>query len=76
LGSLVAVLCEENNTSTTDFLFIAPVGGTRVAVNGHRIRVISPDSPLGSVLMGLSQGEDFEFTRPAGKAEFTLVEVA
>jgi transcription elongation GreA/GreB family factor len=76
LGSLVAVECEANTPATTDYLFLAPVGGTRVEVNGQTIRVISPDSPLGQVLVGLEEGEDFEFTRPAGKAEFTLTEVA
>jgi transcription elongation GreA/GreB family factor len=76
LGSLVAVACEANTPVTTDYLFLAPVGGTRVEVNGQPIRVISPESPLGQVLVGLEEGEDFEFTRPAGKAEFTLVEVA
>jgi transcription elongation GreA/GreB family factor len=55
---------------------LAPVGGARVNVGDLCVRVISPESPLGSVLIGLEEGEEFQFKRPAGQGEFTLLEVA
>jgi transcription elongation GreA/GreB family factor len=70
LGALVAVEAER-----VEFLFLAPVGGSQVEVDGHRVRVISPDSPLGKKLIGRRAGEDFAFERPSGKAEFSLLAV-
>jgi transcription elongation GreA/GreB family factor len=75
LGSLVAIQCESNEPPTIDVLFLAPVGGTRVNIGDLCVRVISPDSPLGRVLIGLEEGDAFQFNRPAGQGEFTLLEV-
>ena len=76
IGSLVAIQCESNEPPTIDVLFLAPVGGTRVDVGDLCVRVISPESPLGRVLIGLEEGDEFQFKRPAGKAEYTLLEVS
>lgn len=76
LGSLVAIQCESNDPPTIDILFLAPVGGIRVDVGDLCVRVISPESPLGRVLVGLEEGDEFQFKRPAGQGAFTLLEVA
>lgn len=42
----------------TAWFFLAPTGGgTEVALEGHSITVITPESPLGSQLMDLKAGE-------------------
>jgi transcription elongation GreA/GreB family factor len=42
-------------------LFFVAVGAGIVALNGKNIMVISPQSPIGMVMMGKIAGESFEF---------------
>ncbi len=46
-------------------LFIVPQGGgTVLDVDGHRVTVITPASPLGRALLGKRAGDDFELRTP------------
>ena len=49
VGALVEV---EMAGETDSYLLLNCGGGTEVDVNGHRITVITPESPLGHALMG------------------------
>jgi hypothetical protein len=70
LGSLVHVTGHRDA-----WLFLAPIGGPRVQLDGQVVRVISPESPLGGALMGLEQDEAFEINSPQGRVEYEVVVV-
>ena len=74
LGSLVQV-----GGHRSGWLFLAPVGGLAVDVEGEgttvRVRVISPDSPLGAALVDLEAGDGFEVESPQGPVEYEVIEV-
>jgi transcription elongation GreA/GreB family factor len=71
VGALVAV-----DGPRVEHLFIAPVGGARVEVDGTTVRVISTKSPLGAELAGLEEGDGFEVETPRGRVEYEVLWVA
>jgi transcription elongation GreA/GreB family factor len=56
-----------------ELLFIAPVGGGRIEVDGVSVRVISPSSPMGEGLLELEAGDEFELEGPTGPIQHSLV---
>src|SRR5688500_1567249 len=59
-----------------NFYFIAPrAGGTEIVFDKKEILVITPESPLGSQLMGKKQGEKHRLEIAAQKQEFTVAAV-
>lgn len=56
-------------------LFLAPVGGASVEVQGRRVRVVSPSSPIGRAMAELEEGDAFAFDSPGGRVEFEVVGV-
>ena len=58
-----------------DLLFIAPVGGGRVDVDGHTVLVISPSSPLGEAMVELEAGDTFEVDSPRGLLDYTITSI-
>ena len=68
IGSLVALEGEE-----IEYMLLGPVGGSKI--DGCVVRLISPDSPVGSKVVGLQPGDDFEVKRPSGRAEFSVIEI-
>jgi transcription elongation GreA/GreB family factor len=71
LGALVTV--EEDDE--TQLLFIAPHGGGTLLAQG-KVRVITPQSPLGRVLLGKRLGDDCELRLPERTRELSIVEIA
>lgn len=59
----------------TELLFIAPVGGAKVQVDGRTVRVISTASPLGSALAELEEGDGFEVATPRGTVDYEVLSV-
>ena len=59
----------------TELLFIAPVGGAKVEVDGRTVRVVSTASPLGSALAGLEEGDGFEVDTPRGRVDYEVLSV-
>jgi transcription elongation GreA/GreB family factor len=57
---------------TSWFLFVPAGGG--VMLSGD-VRSIAPQSPLGSVLLGLQEGEEAEVQSPQGKRTVTVMSV-
>jgi len=70
LGALVEIEGERS-----EYFFLAPSGGGGVEVGGHRVRVISLSSPLGSALVDLESGDAFEVDTPRGLVDYEVLRV-
>ena len=57
-------------------LFICPVGGDQVDLDGTTIKTVSFAAPLGAALRGLSEGDDVELKTPAGVRHLEVVALA
>lgn len=56
--------------------FIGPrAGGTEVILDGNEIIVITPQSPLGTQLMGKKEGDKVRLEMPGGTREFKIAVV-
>jgi transcription elongation GreA/GreB family factor len=53
-------------------VFLAPVGGPKLAVAGHEVAVISLRSPLGAAMVGLGEGDSFEVDIPSGLCVYEI----
>lgn len=67
VGALVAV-----SGPRADLLFVAPIGGGRVEVDGQTVLVISPSAPLGAAMAELETGDTFEVDSPKGLVHYTI----
>ncbi|MDC0741027.1 GreA/GreB family elongation factor [Polyangium mundeleinium] len=57
--------------------FVLPAaGGQRVKVGGTEVQVVTPTSPLGAALMGLSEGDEAEVPTPQGTKVYEVESVA
>ena len=65
-----ALVCLEGDQQDT--VYLAPVGGTQVEVEGTIVRVISPASPLGKAMAGLTTGDGFEVETPRGRLDLEI----
>ena len=52
---------------SSDWMFMAPVGGSGADLDGQRIKVISPASPLGKALSELEPGDEATLASPQGR---------
>lgn len=57
LSALVDLKIDDDEQKT---VFLLPVGGVEVLVNGTKIQSLTPDAPLGKKLYGLSSGDEFD----------------
>ncbi|MCP4805686.1 MAG: GreA/GreB family elongation factor [Proteobacteria bacterium] len=57
------------------WLFVAPVGGHTVTVDGVRVRAISPASPLGQAMAELEDGDGFQVQTPRGEIDHEVLQV-
>ena len=53
-------------------IFLAPVGGPKLVVDGHEVAVISLRSPLGAAMVGLGAGDSFEVAIPSGLCAYEI----
>lgn len=71
-GALVRVESDEGVLT----LFIAPHGGgTELAVDGVQVRVITPQSALGALLLGRTVGDGFELRVKGELREYVIAAV-
>lgn len=62
---------------TSAHYFIAPQGGGLVtSIAGKPVQIITPNSPLGEVLLGRKQGDTIEVESRGGKRSYRVVRVA
>tara|TARA_Y100001968_G_scaffold311715_1_gene334095 strand:- start:2034 stop:2531 length:498 start_codon:yes stop_codon:yes gene_type:complete len=74
LAALVLLQDEEGEGRT---VFIAPAaGGSRVELQGHRIHVVTPASPLGRALIGKQLDEDVELLAGGRSRSWSIIELA
>ena len=66
LGACVEVIAEDD---TKQRVFIAPVGGKKIQIEGQSILVISSETPLAKSLLGKSLGDEVSLTL-GGKAQY------
>jgi len=56
--------------------FVLPVaGGQRIRIGDVDVQVVTPTSPLGKALMGLSEGDEAEVSTPQGTKIYEIVSV-
>ncbi len=56
--------------------FVLPAaGGQRIRMDGTDVQVVTPTSPLGKALMGLSEGDEAEVSTPQGTKIYEVVSV-
>lgn len=72
LGALVTL---EDDAGDPSLLFVVPTGGgENLDVGGHRVRTLTPRTPLGGRLLGLGVGD--EVSAPSQRGDRTLAIVA
>jgi len=72
----VGALVELKSKSQSAFYFVGPrAGGTEVVEDGKEILVITPQSPLGSQLIGQKQGAKIKLTIAGSNSEFRIASV-
>jgi hypothetical protein len=55
--------------------FLPAAGGTRVRLDAAEVQVVTPTSPLGAALLGLSEGDEAEVRTPQGTKIYEIVRV-
>ena len=74
--ALVVLSNEEDDTAPHETWFVVPgAGGLELDEAGVRIRTVTPVSPLGRSLLGLSRGEEGTVRTPRGARAFEVLEV-
>ncbi|MEY4386476.1 MAG: hypothetical protein RLY20_1759 [Verrucomicrobiota bacterium] len=72
----VGALVELEQGRERTFYFIGPrAGGTEVIVNKSEVLVITPQSPLGSQLVGKQAGDTLKISLPGAQNKFRVVSV-
>jgi transcription elongation GreA/GreB family factor len=72
----VTALVEVETDSRSSWIFVVPKGGGQnVEVQGQRVQVVSPVSPLGEELIGRRAGEEFELKVAGQKRDYTVSRV-
>lgn len=73
---LTALVTLENSEGTVKHFFLGPLaGGLKVANGGEEVVVITPGSPLGRSLLGLSSGDEVRAGGNSTAMLFTIVTV-
>lgn len=72
----ISALVELRHGEATTWCFIVPAaGGQRVQVEGVEVQAVTPQSPLGAALLGLTEGDDVDVRTPQGKKIYEIVSV-
>ncbi len=76
-GINVGALVELKSKTETALYFVGPrAGGTEVRQGNQEVLVITPQSPLGSQLVGRKQGEKVKLTIGGNTSEFLIASVS
>jgi transcription elongation GreA/GreB family factor len=71
-----SALVELESRGATTIGFVLPAGGgQRLQAGSMEVQVITPTSPLGKALMGLSEGDTAEVATPQGVRTYEIVSV-
>lgn len=73
----IGALVELEQDRERSFYFIGPrAGGTEVEFDGQEILVITPQSPLGSQLVGKMEGDQLKLALPGSQNKYRVVKVS
>ncbi len=73
LGALIVV--DDEHGAAACYLLAPVAGGVMVEVDGAKVQVVTPQSPIGRALVGKSAGDDAQAKTPKGALELTVVAV-
>jgi len=75
--ALAALVALEDEAGAPRLVFLAPAGGGEMlAIEGVRVQVLTPASPLGRSLIGRTLGDEIRVELPGGAQELELVDLA
>lgn len=70
-----ALVTLRHGSQTTRYFLLPMAGGERVTVDGVAVQSLTPSSPLGGALVGLSEGDEAEVETPQGTRVYEVVQV-
>ena len=74
VSALVGLEDEDGNQK---LFFVGPVsGGLKIQESGKEVFVITPEAPLGELLMDRKQGDVFEFSKGKETIEYEIIDVS
>lgn len=75
-GAVLGALVELTDGERESTCFLAPAGGgLELQLGASRVKVVTPQSPLGRALLGRHAGDSVEVSTPQGLREFELLSV-
>ena len=75
IAATAVVTLEDDDGELTRFLLLPSFGGVVLEHEGKKVQVVTPPSPLGTALLGRSQGDVIELRVKSGRRELTIVDV-
>ena len=73
----ITALVEIENDDGKNLVFLLPKGGGRVVeMDGRRVQVITPVSPMGAELMGREIGDEFSFVSAGTRREYVVASIS
>ncbi len=75
ISATAVVTLEDDAGEQTRFLMLPSFGGVVLELEGNKVQVVTPPSPLGAALLGRSLGEVIELRVKSGRRELTIVDV-
>ena len=75
ITATAVITLEDDDGERTRFLMLPSFGGVVLEHDGKKVQVVTPPSPLGTALLGRTQGDVIELRGKAGRRELTIVDV-
>lgn len=75
ITATAVVTLEDEEGEQTRFLLLPSFGGVVLEDQGQKVQVVTPPSPLGTALLGRTEGDVIELRVKSGRRELTIVEV-
>ncbi len=75
ITSTAVVTLEDEDGALTRYLLLPSFGGVVLEHEGHKVQVVTPPSPLGTALLGKTQGDVIELRVKSGRKELTITDV-
>jgi len=73
--STALITLEDEEGAPTRYLLLPYFGGVVLTMNGEKVQVITPPSPLGAALLGRTTGDTIELRVKSGRKELTITDV-
>jgi transcription elongation GreA/GreB family factor len=70
-----ALLELEHQSKRLHYFLVPAAGGERLSFAGIEVQTLTPTSPLGAALLGLSEGDEAEVSSPQGVRSYEVVQI-